>query len=193
MAKIDTSKIEGYADMTAEQKIAAIEAYEIAEPDYSGFVKKDVFDTKAKEAAELSRKLKEKMTADEQAEANRLAEAESLKTELETLRKERTVSNYKASYLALGYDEALASATAEALADGKTDVVFANQKVFIEAQQKVLNKEVLKGTPRPPAGEPSGGVTTPTKEQFDAMGYAERLKLHNEQPELYKELTGGTE
>ena len=28
MAKIDTSKIEGYADMTPEQKLAALEGYE---------------------------------------------------------------------------------------------------------------------------------------------------------------------
>ena len=28
MAKIDTSKIEGYADMTAEEKLAALEGYD---------------------------------------------------------------------------------------------------------------------------------------------------------------------
>ena len=34
MAKIDISKIDGYADMTPEQKIAALEAFEIEDPDY---------------------------------------------------------------------------------------------------------------------------------------------------------------
>ena len=34
--------------------------------------------------------------------------------------------------------------------------------------------------------------TTPavTKEQFAKMGYAERLKLKTETPELYKQITG---
>ena len=34
MAKIDISKIDGYADMTPEQKIAALEAFETEDPDY---------------------------------------------------------------------------------------------------------------------------------------------------------------
>lgn len=158
MAKLNFESIEGYKpEMTAEEKLKLLDSYEIPDPDYSGYIQKSAFDKTASELAEAKRQLKAKMTADEQAEAERATAQAELQQELETLRKERTVSNYKASYLALGYDEALASATAEALADGKTDVVFANQKVFIEAQQKVLNKEVLKGTPRPPAGEPSGG------------------------------------
>lgn len=45
--KIDTSKIEGFDKMTPEQKLAALESYEIAEPDLSGHVKKDVFDKTA--------------------------------------------------------------------------------------------------------------------------------------------------
>ena len=47
MAKIDISKIDGYADMTPEQKIAALEAFETEDPDYSGYVKKDIFDKTA--------------------------------------------------------------------------------------------------------------------------------------------------
>ena len=33
MAKIDFSKIEGYEEMTAEEKLAALEGFEIPEPD----------------------------------------------------------------------------------------------------------------------------------------------------------------
>lgn len=156
MAKIDTSTIEGYADMTAEQKLAAIEALELSDPDYSGYVKKDTFDAKAREAAELSRQLKAKMTETERADAERQAESESVRQELEALRRDKTVSTYKASYLALGYDEALAAATAEAITDGKMDVVFANQKKALEAQKQALKKEILEGTDRPPAGDPGG-------------------------------------
>ena len=38
MAKIDVSKIEGYAEMSAEDKLKALEAFDIPDPDYSGYV-----------------------------------------------------------------------------------------------------------------------------------------------------------
>lgn len=70
--KIDITKLDGYReDMTAEEKVALYEAYEY-EPDYTGYVKKDVFDKKASEAASLSRELKgykEKEMTEEQRKA----------------------------------------------------------------------------------------------------------------------------
>ena len=66
MAKIDISKIDGYADMTPEQKIAALEAFETEDPDYSGYVKKDIFDKTASELAAKKKELNEKLTEDEQ-------------------------------------------------------------------------------------------------------------------------------
>ena len=66
MAKIDISKIDGYADMTPEQKIATLEAFETEDPDYSGYVKKDIFDKTASELAAKKKELNEKLTEDEQ-------------------------------------------------------------------------------------------------------------------------------
>lgn len=53
------------------------------------------------------------------------------------------------------------------------------------------------GDTKPPVGTklyaapPAGGGGSPeiTKEQFDGMGYSERLKVFNEQPELFKQFT----
>lgn len=188
MAKIDTSKIENYANMTAEERLAALEAFEY-EVDNSDAERLKAAVSKANsEAAELKRQLKARMTEDEQKEAERAATAKALQDELELLRKEKTVSTYVAQYLALGYDEKLAKETAEAMADGKTETVFANQSRFIEAQKQAFVKETLEGTPRPKSGESDN--KTITQEQFDAMGYTERLKVFNETPELYSELTG---
>ena len=50
--KIDFSSIEGYESMTAEEKLAALEAMDIPEPDYSGWVKKDVAEIYAAMPAE---------------------------------------------------------------------------------------------------------------------------------------------
>ena len=191
MAKIDTSKIENYTNMTAEEKLAALEAFEY-EADNSDAERLKAAVSKANsEAAELKRQLKARMTEDEQKEAERLAAEAAIKAELDALRKEKTISDSKAKFLGLGYDEKLAAETAKALADGDMDKVFANQQIHIDNVKKAAAASALAGDPKPPAGS-SGGAKI-TKEQFDAMGYSERLKLHNEQPELYKEFTGGTE
>ncbi len=51
MATIDTSTIEGFDGMTADEKVAALLGVEIPEAvDLSGYVVKSVFDTKATEA-----------------------------------------------------------------------------------------------------------------------------------------------
>lgn len=148
--KIDITKIAGYKDgMTAEEKLALLDGYE---PDYSGYIRKDIFDKTASELAEAKKNLKAKMTEDEQKEAERLAAEQALKTELETLRKETTVTKHKAKYLSLGYDEKLAEETAKALADGDMDKVFANQQSYIEIVKKAAKAENLAGATEPPAG-----------------------------------------
>lgn len=176
MAKIDVSKIEGYKEMTPEQKLAALEAYELADPDYSGYVSKSVFDKKASEAAELSKQLKAKMTADEQAEAERAAAAKAMQDELETLRKEKAVSSLKAEYIALGYDAELAAKAAQAKADGDTNTELETMKLFLQAQKQAYIKEALEGTPRPPAG---CGKNKLTSEQLNAMTDEEYYKTMN--------------
>lgn len=39
--KLDLTKIEGYENMTPEEKLKALEGYDVPDPDYSGYVKKD--------------------------------------------------------------------------------------------------------------------------------------------------------
>ena len=63
--KIDFTKIEGFETMTAEEKLAAIEAMELPDPDMSGFVKKDLLDRANSEAANYKRQLREKMSEGE--------------------------------------------------------------------------------------------------------------------------------
>ena len=65
MAKIDTKLITGYEQMTPEQKVAALEAYNHPDPDYSGYVKKDLYDKAASDAASWKKKHNELLTEDE--------------------------------------------------------------------------------------------------------------------------------
>ena len=48
-------------------------------------------------------------------------------------------------------------------------------------------RQAMLASTRKPEGS-SGSAGTVTKEQFDAMGYEERLKVFNETPDLFKEL-----
>ena len=127
MAKIDVTKIEGYADMTPEEKLKALEGYDVPDPDYSGYVKKDVFDKTASELAAKKKELTEKMSEDEQAKAKEAEERQALEEKYNALLRESAVSKNKSKLLGLGYDEKLADETAEAMADGDLDKVFKNQ------------------------------------------------------------------
>lgn len=151
--KIDTTKIPGFDAMTAEQKAAIIGMEFPDTPDYSGYVKKDLYDKAASDAANWKKKHNELLSEDERRKQEHDEHQAALETELASLRKERTVSSYMAKYMAEGYDEKLARDTATALADGEMDKVFANQSQFLATRTENLKKELLKSTPRTPAGE----------------------------------------
>ena len=179
--KIDTSKIEGYADMTAEEKLAALEAYEL---DTSGMVKKEQFDKAASEAAGYKKQLREKLSEEEKAKAERDEQFKAITEELETLRTEKAINQATQKWMGLGYSEALATDTAKAMVSGDTEKVFANHAKFIAEKEKNLRAQMLKDTPTPPAGEGSKGMT---KEAFMKLSLAEKAAFAQEQPEHYKE------
>lgn len=150
--KISTDGIEGFADMTADQKVEALLSMEMPDPvDLSKFVKKEVFDAKASEASTLSKKLKEKMSDDEIARAQAEQNMKDLQDKYDALLESSTISAHTASYLAMpGYDEELAKSTAEALYAGDTAKVLENQKKAAENYAKILKAEWIKSTPTPP-------------------------------------------
>ena len=188
MAKIDTSKITGYDTMTAEEKLAALEALEIEEPDMSGFVKKDIADKYASEAANYKKQLRERMNDDEVAKAKAAEDMATVMAELETLRAEKSISEYTAQFMGIGQDEALAKTTAKALHEGDMTTLFKNHGKFVSDREKALKTELLKTTPTPPAGDGNKGVT---REDFSKMSLADKAKFANENPDKYKEFYGG--
>lgn len=190
MPKIDISKIPNYENMTAEEKVKALESYEF-EVDNSEVERLKTAVSKANsEAAEWKRKHNALLSEEERKKAEQLEAQQAIKKEIAELRRDKAVYESKARFLGLGYDETLATETAKALADGDMEKVFANQQIYIENVRKAERAASLAGDPKPPAGTP-GGTVEITKEQFDAMNYSERLKLFNEQPETYKKFTEG--
>lgn len=147
--KVDVKNIPNFDAMSAEDKIKALMNYEVDAPDIdmTGYVPKEVFDKKASEAAALSKQLKSKLTESELAEAESKQALDDLKNELESLKKEKTISGYKAEYLGLGYSEETAQASAVALAEGNHNKVFELQKAFIEEQKKQASANALNAQP----------------------------------------------
>ena len=188
MAKIDVTLIEGYENMSVEEKLKALEAFNIPDPDYSGHVKKEVFDKTASEVAALKKQLKEKMTDDEVAKQKELEERQELQTKYEALLRKSEVAENKAKLVALGYDEKLADETAEAMVDGDLEKVFNNQRKHLDTFEKRVRAEALKDTPKP---APDGDSKTMTLEKFRKMSPEERATFYQEHPEEYKELYGG--
>lgn len=169
--------IENYDTMTPEEKIAALEA------SYAdGEKMKSALDKATSEAAAFKKQLRERMTEDEAKAAKDAEERAAIMAELEVLRHEKLVGTYVTSYMALGYDEKLAKATAEAMAKGDMATVFANQKNHADAREKALRAELLKQTPPPPAGGDPSGMK---KEDFAKMSLAEKQKFATENPEQY--------
>lgn len=191
MAKIDTTKIEGYSEMTLEEKIAALEAYEYE--DYSSELEryKNAVSKANSEAAMWKKKYNAFLSEEERKKNEAEEEMNKIREELEILRKEKLESDHRAKLIALGYDENLATETAKALINGETEKLFVALKKHQESLEKQIRADVLKDTPKPKAG--SGTKPEITKEQFDEMSYTERLKLFADNPELYKEFTGGNE
>lgn len=187
MAKIDVSKIEGYASMSAEDKVKVLEALEYEDNTVELERLKKANDKLSSESAEWKRKHNALLSEEEkkkQEDADKLAQMEK---ELSDLRKDKTVSEFKAKLIAQGYDEALASDTAQAMADGDTAKVFANQGKFLEDYAKKVKADAMKKTPKPPAGDGSSDIDYSKKIEeaqqsgdMAAVAYYTRLKAQEE-------------
>ena len=173
--KIDTSLIPGYADMTAEDKLKALEEYEIETP-----APKDNGDeiTKLKtalsnansQAADFKRQLREKQTEEERKEAERAEREKSVQEELAGLRRDKAISGYYAQCLSLGYEKDLALTAAEAMADNDAARILECQQKFLENKQKELEAAALNKQPTLTIGSP------PTAQQADLEAVNQRRK-----------------
>ena len=140
------------------------------------------------EAADYKRQLKDKMTAEELKAKEDAEKWEKIEKERDELLKEKAISINKAKLLELGYESKLAEETAEAMANGELDKVFANQKKHLDNVEKKIKSEILKDTPKPEGGKSSNEMT---KEKLRGMSAQERYNFSVEHPEEYKELYGG--
>lgn len=138
------------------------------------------------DAAKYKRALNERMSEQERV-ANETKELiEQLKTENAALKQNQMLATFETSYMGVGFDKVTAEKAAAATFEQDIGKMTAAIKDFLTAHDKALMADAVRQTPRPGVG---GTDKTVSREQFDKMGYKERLKIFEEQPELYKEYT----
>ncbi len=141
------------------------------------------------EAAEWKRKHNALLGEDEKKKQEQEEKFANMEKELSELREAKRVSEFKAKFIAQGYDEALAEDTAKAMADGDSAKVFANQQKFLDEYTKQVKADALKKTPKPTPG--AGGGTgemdyakkieeARTNGDFAAVAYYTRLQAEAE-------------
>lgn len=195
---IDTSMIEGYADMSAEEKITALENYkfndvsaDLAAAQEENKKLKDATNKATHERSVADKELKALKEQIEKGEGMKDTALADLQAKYDTLVRSNTISEYKANLVSQGYDLKLASETAEAMADGDMSKVFENNQKFIESHDKAIKADLLKQTPRPGAGGTGDpGTPTMTAEKFRKLSTEEQIAFKNEHPDVFKRLTG---
>lgn len=153
---------------------------------------KAALDKALKEKGEITKQLRAKQTAEEQE-----AEAKREQAEQERLEREedkKTIARYRArdTFRAMGMDGELLDKTVEAKLNGDEETVNSNITLFYDNRQadalKNAEAEWLKNRPTVVTGA-GDEETSVTKEQFNRMGYAQRVEFKRKYPETYKTYT----
>ena len=186
MAKIDTTKIEGYAEMSAEDKLKALEEFDMPDPDYTGYVRKETADKYASEAADFKKKYKDLLSDEQRKQQEQDETLKDMKSELEKLRTEKKINEHTTNLIKLGYDEESAKKAAQATIDGDFSTVYELQSKFIADTKKNVQSEILKSTPAPNLGD---GEEKLTKAVFKRLSLSERQELKGSDPETFAELS----
>ena len=146
----DWSKVEGFREgMSDAEMIALLKDFSM--PDH---VAKSQFDKVSSELAAAKKQLKERMTEDEQKEAERQAADKALREELEALK----------------YSAEDADVMAKALADNDADALFKALAKANAAAEKNIRAELMKETPKP-----NGGGKESEASESDAVKLAKQL------------------
>lgn len=156
--RIDTAKIENYENMSAEDKLKALEEYEFETPapkETDEVTKLKAALSKANsDAAEWKRQYRQGLDEAKRAEEERKEREQAVEDELRTLRRDKTVSGFVAQYLSLGYDKDLALRAAEATADNDAATLMSCQQDFLAAKTKELEAAALNKQPTLTPGAP---------------------------------------
>lgn len=144
---------------------------------------------KDKASTEAAKYKKEAMSNKTEAEQKAIEKAEEdakIRAELDELRRESAISKYTKGWMTCGMNEKAAAQAAEALYSGEVDTLFPIIKNHLAEREKEIKAELMRSLPSPNIGNDEG--ISITQEQFNAMGYKERLELFQNHPKVYEQL-----
>ena len=175
--------------MTLEEIEAALADIEIP-ADQSGEIErlKSALSKSNSENAEWKKKHRDALSEEEKKAQEKDELIQKLTEQNNALTRESNISKHKAKLLGMGYDDALAGKAAEAMADGDMVKAFEYQQAHLEAFEKKIRADALKGTPKPVPDKRDGAVTL---EDLRKMSTQERLEFAQKNPDEYKSLYGG--
>jgi len=159
MPKIDVSQFENYASLSAEEKVALLEGYEIPEQK-QGFSDdeisrlKNALSKSNSEAADYRKKWQATLSEQERIEAERQQREADMQTQLNSLLREKQTSEFEKNFLATGYSPELAKSSATAMVDGNNAQVFSDMNTFIAERMKQMQAEALNTQPQLTQGSP---------------------------------------
>lgn len=160
--KLDTSRITGWDELSAEDKVKALleQEIEVEQTEPADAIKlKNALNKACEEAASYKKALREKQTEAERAEADRAEQYKALQDELASYRNKERVSSYKAQLMAAGIDPDTADLMAKSLPEGVSDEYFQATKSFLDAQRKNAEIAALGKQPSLSVGTPPKGMT----------------------------------
>lgn len=166
--KIDPSKIEGFDNLSADEKVAALlnQEIEVEQTEPADVTKLKTSLSKANsEAAEYKRLLREKQTEAERAEADRAEREKALQDELASYRDKERISSYKAQLMSAGVDSETADLMAKSLPEGVSDEYFLATKSFLDNQRQKLLTESINKQPGLSVGTPPTAAQAEREEE----------------------------
>ena len=175
--------------MTLEEIEAALADVELPADQTSELERLKTANSKlSSENADWKRKHREALSEEERKAQEMADRMKQLEEQNATLLRESNVSKHKAKFLGMGYEEALASDAAVAMADGDMDKLFTYQQKHQEALEKKIRADALKSTPKPVPDKGDGAMTL---DKLRKMSAQERYEFSQKNPDEYKTLYGG--
>lgn len=134
--------------MTVEEVAEAVKGLNLVDPSaLPPSVSKETFDKTASELAALKKQAKERMSAEEAAQAKQ----QEVLDQLSALQQENTRMRQEKTFLSAGYDAGTAAKLAEYVVEGNTEEFVKVQTAWLAEQKKTIyaqtKEELLKATP----------------------------------------------
>lgn len=166
--KLDTSRITGWDELSAEDKVKTLleQEIEVEQTEPADAIKlKNALNKACEEAASYKKALREKQTEAERAEADRAEREKALQDELANYRNKERVSSYKAQLMAAGIDPDTADLMAKSLPEGVADEYFLATKSFLDNQRQKLLTESINKQPGLSVGTPPTAAQAEREEE----------------------------